>query len=185
MTSISQNRSEIVTIGLFGAISVVLGFIENFIPLPVPGVRLGLANLGVMMMFYIGGTRPALIVMILKICLVPLLSGNIFFRLSLAGPSGIMAFIGMYLVFRFMSRYTSSVSMGVVGAVLHMLTQLFMIDAMGYINGIFNSGIVSWFLLAAAVTGILTGVITALTVSRISPLLPYETSVIGLRPPDK
>ena len=75
--------------------------------------------------------------------------------------------------------------MGVVGAVLHMLTQLFMIDAMGYINGIFNSGIVSWFLLAAAVTGILTGVITDLTVSNISSRVPYEKSVIGLRPPDK
>jgi uncharacterized membrane protein len=104
--------------------------------------------------------------MILKICLVPLLSGNLFFRLSLGAPAGLVAFIGMFLVFRFLSRYTSSVGIGVVGAALHMLTQLYVINLF-YIKGIFFSGAVGWFLIAATATGVLTGIVTMVSLKRI------------------
>lgn len=166
MLQTQLSQSKIVAVGLFGAISIVLGVVENFIPLPVPGVRLGLANIGVMMMLYMGGIIPALMVMILKITLVPLLSGNIFFRLSLSVPSGVMAFIAMAVFVFALQRYSSAISVGVSGAVMHMITQLFVIDKL-YIKGIFSTAIVGWFLLAAIVTGILTGIITHLAVQRI------------------
>ena len=156
-------------IGLFGAVSIVLGILETFIPLPVPAVRLGLANLGVMMMFYAGGVAPAASVMILKMLLVPLLTGNLLFRLSLSVPSSTMAFIGMALCFIFLRKYTSPVTMGVVGAFLHMITQLFMINLL-YIKGIYYTALLSAFLFAAIATGILTGVITILAMRRIIPL---------------
>ncbi|MDR2870180.1 MAG: Gx transporter family protein [Deferribacteraceae bacterium] len=163
----SQNR--IVTVGLFGAVSVVLGVLENFIPLPIPGVRLGLANLGVMMMLYIAGIAPAAGVMLLKICLVSLLSGNLFFRLSLSAPAGLMALLGMCLLFKYLSRYVSAIGLGIAGAALHMLSQLYVINIF-YIKGIFYSGIVGWFLLAATATGVLTGIVTAVTVTRLKSL---------------
>ena len=166
MLQTQSPQSRIVAVGLFGAISIVLGIVENFIPLPVPGLRLGLANLGVMMMLYIGGLVPAMMVMILKVTLVPLLSGNIFFRLSLSVPSGVMAFIAMAVFALILRKYSSAVSVGVAGAVFHMITQLYVIDKL-YIKGIFSTAIVGWFLLAAVVTGILTGIITQLSVERI------------------
>lgn len=173
ITSILQRNKLTTTIGLFGAVSVVLGVLENFIPLPIPGVRLGLANLGVMLMFYVGGARrfndgvmPAFGVMLLKICLVPLLSGNLFFRLSLSAPAGLVAFLAMCLLFKYLSRYVSPIGLGIAGASLHMLTQLYVINLF-YIKGIFFSGIVGWFLLAATATGVLTGLVTAIVLHRI------------------
>lgn len=162
----SLNHEKTALIGLFGAVSVVLGIIENFLPMPLPGIRLGLANLGVMLMLYIGGAVPALIVMVLKIALVPLLSGNLIFRMSLSLPSGMAAYIGMFLCALLLSRMVSPVTTGVVGAMLHMITQLFVIDRL-YIRGIFSSSLVGWFLLAAVLTGVLTGMITSMTLKQL------------------
>ncbi len=167
---------KIALIGLFGAISVVLGIMENFIPLPVPGVRLGLANLPVMMMLYTGGAIPAMLVMILKISLVPLLSGNLIFRLSLSLPAGTAAFLGMLLCVLLLKRYNSAITTGVVGATMHMLTQLWVIDHL-YIRGIFSTAIVGWFVLAALCTGILTGITASILINRLRPVLPQTLQI--------
>ena len=162
---------KIAMTGLFGAVSVVLGVMENFFPVPIPGVRLGLANLPVMMMLYAGGVIPAAPVMILKITLVPLFSGNLIFRLSLSLPAGAAAFLGMLICTVLFKRYLSAISTGVIGAALHMLTQLLVIDRL-YINGIFSTAIVGWFMIAALCTGILTGVITTFLLNRLRSVLP-------------
>lgn len=161
---------KIALIGLFGAVSVVLGVIENFLPLPLPGVRLGLANLGVMLMVYIGGLVPGLMVMILKMTLVPLMSGALLFRLSLSIPSGLAAFVGIAVCALVLPRYLSPVSAGVAGAMLHMITQLFVIDRL-YIRGLFSSSFVGWFMLAAVLTGIMTGLITSVTLKKLPNVL--------------
>ena len=162
---------KIATIGLLGAMSVVLGVMENFIPLPVPGVRLGLANLPVMVMLYTGGAVPAMLVMILKISLVPVLSGNLIFRLSLSLPAGTMAFLGMLICVLFLKRYSSAITTGTVGATLHMITQIWVIDHL-YIKGIFSASIAGWFIIAALCTGILTGITATVLINRIVPVLP-------------
>jgi heptaprenyl diphosphate synthase len=146
-------------IGLFGAIAVTFGVLENFLPTPLPGIRLGLANIPIMIMFYIGGVAPAFTVMLLKMTLVPILSGNIIFKLTLAVPSGTVAFLGMAVCFLMLTKYTTTITMGVIGAALHMLTQLWIINTL-YIRGIFYTSIVGWYMLAALGTGILTGIIT-------------------------
>ena len=162
--SAGERYRQIALVGLLGATSVVLGILENFLPIPFPGVRLGLANLGPMIMLYTGGVRYAFAVMILKTILVPVFSGNPIFRLTLSVPSGLAAFLGM-LISVYVLRKASAVSSGVLAATCHMLTQLWIIDKL-YIRGIFDTAFLGWFMLVAAVTGLITGLITNLAVNR-------------------
>ncbi|MDR2883928.1 MAG: Gx transporter family protein [Deferribacteraceae bacterium] len=156
-------------IGILGAMSVVLGVLENLLPSPIPGVRIGLANLPIMVMLYRGGVLPAFMVTILKISLVPILSGNIIFRLSLGVPSGVVAFIGMALCIVAFRRYISPFTVGIVGATLHMLTQLWVISHL-YIKGLFATAIVGWYLLVALAAGIAIGAVTIIILERLPPL---------------
>ena len=39
--------------GLMASCSIILGVIENFIPTPVPAIRLGLANVPIIIMLYL------------------------------------------------------------------------------------------------------------------------------------
>jgi heptaprenyl diphosphate synthase len=170
---IKSKYNKIALAGIFGTISVVLGVIENFLPMPITGVRLGLANLPVIVMLYIGGIIPALTVMTLKMTLVPLLSGNLIFRLSLSMPASVMAFIAMSFCVLFLRRYFSPITTGILGAVLHMITQLCVINWL-YIRGILYTPIVGWLIIAALCTGILTGGFATILINRLRSVFGFS-----------
>ncbi len=151
--------------GLLAAVSVVLGVVENFIPMPLPAIRLGLSNIPVMMTLYLSSARSAFAVLILKSFLVPVFSGNMIFKLSLGFPSGLAAFIAMYGVFRLAGNRVSPVSVGVAGAFAHMFVQLAVAGEL-YIKGLLSTNISGVLLLIATVTGVLTGILTDRIVNR-------------------
>ena len=58
------------------AMAIVLSIVESFIPVFVPGVKLGLANVIILIMFYEFSIKEAFIVNVLRILLVGLLRGT-------------------------------------------------------------------------------------------------------------
>lgn len=64
--------------GMFLALALVAGYIEQLIPvnLGVPGVKLGLANIVTMLLLYIAGVPAACLISALRI----LLSGFLFWK---------------------------------------------------------------------------------------------------------
>lgn len=108
------------------AISIVLAIVETFLPpIPVPGVKLGLANVVTLIILVIFNRKDAFIVLMIRIVLVALLRGNIFnisFFLSLSG--GIMAYILMILSYKF--KYFSLIGVSISGAFGHSLGQIIM-----------------------------------------------------------
>ncbi len=85
--------------GLFLALAMICSYIETLIPFSVgiPGIKLGLANIAVVLMLYSVGTKEALLVSLLRIVLVGILFGNAFSILySLSG--GILSFLVMFLM---------------------------------------------------------------------------------------
>ena len=74
--------------GLFLAFALILSYIETLIPFApaVPGIKLGLANLAVILCLYLFGFKSALALTTVKAVLSGLLFGNLFMILySLAG----------------------------------------------------------------------------------------------------
>ncbi|MCX4350849.1 MAG: Gx transporter family protein [Lachnospiraceae bacterium] len=75
-------------LGLLLAFALILSYIETLIPFQsgVPGIKLGLANLAVILSLYLFGWKEALLLTTLKALLSGLLFGNLFMILySLAG----------------------------------------------------------------------------------------------------
>ena len=91
-----MNNRKLVTMALFITAAMMLSYIESLFPFffGVPGMKLGLANLAVVMALYLYGWREALMVNVLRILLTGLLFGNMFSVLfSLSGA--LVSFICM------------------------------------------------------------------------------------------
>ncbi|MCD6156305.1 MAG: Gx transporter family protein [Candidatus Atribacteria bacterium] len=115
---------KVIYLGLFTGIAIALHFLEsNFPPLlPLPGVKVGLANIVTLFVFFVIGSREALLVLLVRILIGNLLRGtflNIGFFLSLSG--GIVGFLVLYLLSR---KLRSVVGLSVASAVAHNLAQL-------------------------------------------------------------
>ena len=96
-----RNRKvhELAACGLFVAVALIFSYVESLLPIPfpVPGMRLGFANIAVLSVLYLYGVRDAFLVNLVRIVLASLLFGNVqSFFFSLAGGMaslGIMALL--------------------------------------------------------------------------------------------
>ncbi len=112
---------RITTSALLLAAALVLGYIEAlFFQLPaLPGVKLGLGNIAVLLALYHLGNREALILSVLKTVLTALLFGN--------APGMFYGLLGSLLAWWGMCggrRVFGMVGVSVIGGVLHNLGQL-------------------------------------------------------------
>ena len=153
-----------VLIGVLGAFTVVLGILENFIPTPIPAVRLGLANIPIMFMLYLSTVRSAFLLMIIKSVLVPVFSGSFIFKIILGFPSTFISFIVMVVVLKIFKSNITAISVGVASSFTHMFIQLLIANTL-FINNILSTPIVGVLLLISVISGILTGVLTELILS--------------------
>lgn len=72
------------------AMSILLHLIEPSLPIPVPGVKLGLANILGLVALYLFGIKEMIVLNLMRVILASLLKGVLFgtgFWLSLAGTS--------------------------------------------------------------------------------------------------
>ncbi len=110
------------------ALAIVLGYVESFIPTWIPGVRLGLANLVVLILLYSCPFYEAFIISILRVFIVALLRGTIFqmpFYMSLSGA--ICSYLIMclsYLLFEKKFHLITIYGVSLLGAFVHSLAQV-------------------------------------------------------------
>jgi len=105
------------------ALALVFGYVEHLIPFSVGiyGIKLGLANLVVIIMLYTVNARGAFAVNIARIFLVALLFGSaVSLIYSLAG--GILSFAFMLLAKKFCKLGVVGIS--IVGGITHNMGQL-------------------------------------------------------------
>ena len=149
--------------GLMIALSFTLSYLEHLLPLPVgiPGVKLGLANLVVVTALYIMPAKKAFPIALVRILLAGLTFGNAFSLLySLAG--GLLSFFVMLALKR---TKLSVAGVSVAGGVSHNLAQLAVAAfAMGTGRLLYYLPV----LLAAGLgTGLLNGLIASPVIARL------------------
>lgn len=144
--------------GLMASCSIIFGVIENFIPTPVPAIRLGLSNVPILIMIYLAGSKYAFQVSFLKALIVPVLSANIIFKMSLSVPATFISFAAMAVIYHYFKNKLSIVTISVIGAVFHMATQLAVVSIF-YVKGLIYTNIAGVLLLSATITGVLIGII--------------------------
>ncbi len=109
--------------GMFLALALICSYVESLIPFyfGIPGVKLGLANLVVVVMLYLVGAKEAFLISVLRILLAGFLFGNPFSIIySLSG--GLLSFAAMLLLKKTNKLHVVSVS--VMGGIFHNVGQI-------------------------------------------------------------
>lgn len=115
--------------GLLTATALVCGYLELLVPLPttVPGIKLGLGNVVVLIALSRLGAKPALWLMLAKVLASTLLFANMqMLAFSLAG--GLLSWAVMALAVR--SGWFSTIASSVLGGAAHNAGQLIAVAAL-------------------------------------------------------
>ena len=113
--------------GLLVAVALVLSLVEKMFPLqavvPIPGIKLGLANVVTLFALTLLGTRAALAILLCRVTLASIFMGSITgFLFSLFG--GLLALLVMRLLLLREGRWFSLVGVSIGGAAAHNIGQI-------------------------------------------------------------
>lgn len=139
------------------ALAMILSYVEVLIPIHIgiPGVKLGLANLVVVVGFYLLKSSEVFLISMGRILLSSFLFGTgLSLAYSLAG--GILSFFLMLFLYKRKKKVFSPVGISVAGGVAHNLGQLLVAAAV-----VENLKIFVYFpvlILAGTITGLLIGI---------------------------
>lgn len=145
-----MNNKKLVTVALFVTTALMLSYIESLFPFffGMPGMKLGMANLAVVIALYYYGWREALLVNVLRIALAGLLFGNLFSILFSLGGA-LVSFICMGSAKKLgLSLYGVSMAGGVFHNVGQLFIAAFLVQtaAVGYYAPfLFIAGLVTGF----------------------------------------
>lgn len=159
-----MDNRKLVKIALFVTTALILSYVESLFPFffGIPGMKLGLANLAVVMALYFYGWREAAMVNVLRIVLAGMLFGNLFSILFSLGGA-FVSFLAMLFVKRLgLSLYGVSMAGGVFHNVGQLLIAAFLVETV-------EVGYYAPFLL---VMGLVTGLFIGLTGKELLKRLP-------------
>ncbi|MCM1049391.1 MAG: Gx transporter family protein [Clostridiales bacterium] len=150
-------KKKYVTLGFLLAASMILAYIESLIPftIGIPGIKLGLPNMAVVLLLYTYGYKEALSVNLLRILLTGFLFGNMYSIIyALAGA--LCSFLLM-LLFKKISAF-SVIGVSIIGGVAHNIGQTLV--AMIVVENFAPLFYLPILLIAGIVTGFLIGVVS-------------------------
>jgi heptaprenyl diphosphate synthase len=128
MININMGRTKkTIILALLTAQALVLSIVENWIPLPVvlPGIKLGLANIVVLITIVFFGLKDALVIVLVRTVLSSFFSGGFtVFMFSISG--GILSSLVMNFLYKKMFKVFSIMGISIAGAIMHNLGQLLM-----------------------------------------------------------
>lgn len=116
---------RVTNLALLVSIGLVLSIIESTFPplLPVPGAKLGLANIATVIALYVFGPGMALEVTVLRCIVGGLLRGSVV-GLFLSLSAGLASTLVMIILYLIADRYLSIIGVSIAGAVTHNAAQL-------------------------------------------------------------
>ncbi len=157
--------------GVFLALALICSYVESLIPISfgIPGVKLGLTNIVVVLMLYCIGAKEALAVSVCRIVLTGFLFGNLFSILySLAG--GLLSFLIMWAVKR--TGKLGILPVSVCGGIFHNIGQLAVAALVVENYNVFYY--LPVLLLAGAATGLAIGVVAQELIIRIGDRINFN-----------
>ena len=154
---------KIALLGILTAATIVIAIAESFIPsIGIPGIKLGLANIMILITLYELGILEAVGVNIARVFVVGLVRGTFLsmgFFMSLTGAAFSLAIM---IVFYLLIKKFSIIGVSVIGSLFHVFGQILV--AIFYLG----TGYIIYYLpvisISAIVTGVLVGVVARLII---------------------
>ena len=142
--------------GLFAALAILMGYVEMLIPVPVPipGVKLGLANVIIIIMMYFMDTKSAFFVSLIRVVLSGLLFAG--FAGLLYSLAGAMCSFAVMALLKKAGKF-SIAGVSIAGGIFHNVGQI--IVAALVVQNVKMAYYLPFLLVSGVVTGLLIGIV--------------------------
>ena len=158
-----MNIKRMTLLAMYTTIALTIFVVESAIPplAPIPGIKLGLANVITLWLLIYATWRDALTALLMRIFIASMVTGQLVY--SLCG--GLLCFLAMALLYRLLGRrYIVFVS--IIGALFHNVGQI------GIAMVLLDSLSAAAYLPVLLISGVITGTFTGLCAYFASRRLP-------------
>ena len=153
-----MNVRKLALIGILTSLAIVLSIAESFIPsIGIPGVKLGLANIVILLVLYEIGILEAILINLLRVVVTGLVRGTFLSMGFLMSLTGAVLSLGIMILFYLLIKKFSIIGVSVIGSIFHVTGQICI--AMIFLG----SAYVILYLPVIAISAIITGVLVGIT----------------------
>ena len=161
---------SITSIAFFTALAISIYILEMLIPKPFPFVKVGFANIIILILLASNGAKIAFLVTIGKTIMGGFLTGTIFTPTTIISlTSGIIALFVMSIVFKTKISF-SFIGVSILGAIAHNFTQILVVRIL-----LIKENSIFYLTPILIILGIITGIITGYLA-----ILFYEKNKLSL-----
>ncbi len=158
-----MNTHKIALMGVLTAGAIIIAILESFIPsIGIPGVKLGLANIVILIILYEIGILEAVIVDLSRVFIVGLLRGTFLSMGFLMSLTGALLSLGIMILLYLIIKKFSIIGVSVAGSILHIFGQILI--AMIFLG----TGYILYYLpiigVSAIITGVFVGIVAKLVI---------------------
>ena len=151
-------------LGVLTAAAIVIAILESFIPsVGIPGVKLGLANIVILIILYELGIWEAVVVNLLRVLVVSFVRGTFLSMGFLMSLTGCVLSLGIMILFYLLIKKFSIIGVSVVGSIFHVAGQIFI--AMIYLGSAYIFLYLPVIAISAIITGVFVGIVAKLIIN--------------------
>jgi len=150
-------------LGVLTAAAIVIAILESFIPsVGIPGVKLGLANIVILIILYELGILEAVIVNVLRVIVVSFVRGTFLSMGFLMSVTGAALSLGIMILFFVLIKKFSIIGVSVIGSIFHVTGQILI--AMLYLGTAYIVLYLPIIAISAIITGVFVGIVSRLVI---------------------
>ncbi len=168
----TPNIRKLVLSALFAAVSLTLFLIESMIPpvVPIPGVKIGLAYIPIMLIMFIRGKwkiYDATLILAVRVILSALISGNLT-SVYFSALGGLLSILTMSVMKLTIKEKWVTIPAGIFSAVAHNIGQL---TAAMTLYSVTVWAYLPYLLISAVITGFFCGMLIYLLIKKESQII--------------
>jgi len=150
-------------LGVLTAAAIIIAVLESFIPsVGIPGVKMGLANIVILIILYELGIVEALVVNLLRVLAVSLIRGTFLSMGFLMSLTGCVFSLGIMILFYVLIKRFSIIGVSVIGSVFHVTGQILV--AMIFLGSAYIFLYLPIIAISAIITGVFVGIVSQLII---------------------
>jgi heptaprenyl diphosphate synthase len=168
-----RKRAKYITVmAMLITIALMLSYVETLLPvIPIPGAKLGLANIITLLALCTLSTRDAFVILIIRSIISSLLFSSLL-SLAYSLTGGIISLIVMLILLKVFNDKLSLIAISIIGAIVHNLGQLLI--AILIMQTVSIATLLPWLIAIAIPAGILVGLCVKFTLKHFKKIITLE-----------
>ena len=153
----AEKTKKITLLALFASLALLLSYVEMLIPpifTIVPGIKMGLPNIIIVLILYRFGLKEAAIVSFARIAISTLLFGNPTVMIWYSCAGAVLSLAVMWILKKL--DFLSTIGVSVAGAIMHNVGQILVAMVL------MKTAEIGYYLIVLAVTGTVSGIFIGL-----------------------